>query len=45
MVLKIKDEAQKDFEITIELARNANNAKIVAQAEHAVRDLDDAESS
>ena len=43
--LKIKDAARKDFEIALELARNANNAEIVAQAEHALRDLDDAEGS
>ena len=41
--LKIKDEARKDFEIMLELARNANNAKIMAQAEQALRDLDDAD--
>ena len=43
--LKIKDAARKDFEIALELARNANNAEIVAQAEHALRDLDDAADS
>ena len=43
--LKIKDAARKDFEIALELARNANNAEIVAKAEHALRDLDDAEGS
>ena len=41
--LKITDEARKDFEITLELARNANNAKIMAQAEQALRDLDEAD--
>ena len=43
--LKIKDEMRRDFEITLELARNANNAKIVAKAEQALRDLNDAEGS
>ena len=38
--LKLKDEARKDFEITLELARNA---KLVAEAMQALRDLDDAE--
>ena len=31
--LGLKDEARKDFEIALELARKANDAKIVAQAE------------
>ena len=43
--LDSKDEARKDFEITLELARNTNNANIVAQAEQALRDLDAAEGS
>ena len=43
--LQIKDEMRKDFEITLELARNANNAKIVAEAEQALRDLNAPEDS
>ena len=43
--LKLKDEARKDFKLVLELARKANNAKIVAQAEQALRDLNDAEGS
>ena len=39
--LGLKDEARKDFETTLELARNANNAGVVAQAEQSLRDLDD----
>ena len=39
--LDLKDEARKDFEIALELARKANDAKIVAQAEQELRDLDD----
>ena len=39
--LGLKDEARKDFEIALELARKANDAKIVAQAEQELRDLDD----
>ena len=45
IALGLKDAAREDFEITLELARNANNAEIVALAEHALRDLDDAEGS
>ena len=43
--LDLKDEARKDFEIALELARKANDAKIVAQAEQLLRDLDAAEGS
>ena len=39
--LGLKDEARKDFETTLELARNANNAGVVAQAKQLLRDLDD----
>ena len=38
--LGLRDEARKDFETTLELARNANNAGLVAQAEQSLRDLD-----
>ena len=38
--LGLKDEAQKDLEIGLELARNANDAKIVAQVEQSLCDLD-----
>ena len=41
--LKRKDEARKDFGTALNLARNANDANIVAQAEQALRGLDDAE--
>ena len=34
-----KDEARKDLQTALELARNANNAKIVAQAEQKLRNL------
>ena len=43
--LGLKDEARKDFETTLELARNANNAGVVAQAEQSLRDLNAAEES
>ena len=43
--LKLKDEARKDFETALGLERNANDANIVARAEQALRDLDDAEGS
>ena len=39
--LGLKDEARKDFDTTLELARNANNAGVVAQAKQSLRDLDD----
>ena len=39
-VLGLKDEARKDFETALELARNADNASVVAQVEHLLRDLD-----
>ena len=39
--LGLKDEARKDFETTLELARNANNAGVMAQAKQSLRDLDD----
>ena len=39
--LGLKDEAWKDFETTLELARNANNQNIVRRAEQSLRDLDD----
>ena len=38
--LGLKDEARKDFETALKLARNANNANLVAQAEQLLRDLD-----
>ena len=38
-----KDEARKDFETALELARNANNVKIVALAEKSLRSLDSPE--
>ena len=41
----LKDEARKDFEIELELARNANNANIVAQVEQSLLDLDAAKGS
>ena len=43
--LDLKDEARKDFEIALELAQKANDAKIVTQAEQLLRDLDAAEGS
>ena len=43
--LGLKDEARKDFEAALELARNAGNAKILAQAEQSLRSLDAAEGS
>ena len=43
--LDLRDEARKDFEIALELAQKANDAKIVAQAEQLLRDLDAAEGS
>ena len=45
VALVLKDAARKDFEIALELARNANNAGVVAQAEQSLRDLDAAEGS
>ena len=39
VALVLKDEARKDFEIALERARKANDAKIVAQAEQLLRDL------
>ena len=45
VALVLKDAARKDFEIALELARKANDAKIVAQAEQLLRDLDAAEGS
>ena len=44
-VVGLKDEAQKDFEIGLELARNANNVNMVAQVEQSLLDLDAAEGS
>ena len=44
-MLGLKDQARKDFETALELARNTNNAKIVTQAEKWLRDLDAAEGS
>ena len=41
--LGLKDEARKDFETALELARNANDVKMVAQMEQLLRDLDNAE--
>ncbi len=37
--LGLKNEARRDFETALELARKANNAKIVAQAEEKLRNL------
>ena len=45
VALDLKNEARKDFETALELARKANNAKIVTQAEQGLRDLDAAEGS
>ena len=45
VALVLKDAARKDFEIALELARKANDAKIVTQAEQLLRDLDAAEGS
>ena len=39
--LGLKDEARKDFETGLELARNANNPNEVRRAEQSLRDLDD----
>ena len=38
--LGLKVEARKDFETALELARNANNEKLTAIADQALRDLD-----
>ena len=38
--LGLKDEARKDFKTALELARNANNEKLTAIADQALRDLD-----
>ena len=43
--LGLTAEARKAFEIALGLARKANDAKIVAQAEQLLRDLDAAEGS
>ena len=43
--LGLKDEARKDFETALELARNATNANIVAKVEQLLRDLDAAGDS
>ena len=43
--LGLTAEARKDFEIALGLARKTNDAKIVAQAEQLLRDLDAAEGS
>ena len=43
--LGLTAEARKAFEIALELAQKANDAKIVAQAEQLLRDLDAAEGS
>ena len=43
--LGLKEEARKDFETALEMARNANNAKIAAQAEKLLRNLNDAGDS
>ena len=43
--LKLKDEARKDIKTALVLARNTNNASLVAQAEQSLRDLDDAGGS
>ena len=41
IALNLKDEGRKDFETALGLARNANDAKIVAQAEQKLLDLGD----
>ena len=38
--LGLNDEALEDFETALKLARNAGNAKIVAQAEQSLSDFD-----
>ena len=38
--LGLKNEARKDFETALELARNANDVKLVDKAEQSLRDLD-----
>ena len=38
--LGLRDETRKDFETALELARNANNEEITAQAVQSLRDLD-----
>ena len=43
--LGLKDEARKDFGIALELARKAGDADVLAPAEQALRDLDDADGS
>ena len=43
--LALKGEARKDIKTALKFARNANDAKIVTQAEQALRDLNDAEDS
>ena len=43
--LGLKEEARKDFETALEMARNANNADMVAQLEQLLRDLNYAEGS
>ena len=42
--LPLKDEARKDFEIALELARSTGNVNMVAHVEQSLRNLDDDES-
>ena len=39
-MLGLKDQARKDFETVLELARNAGDVDLQAEAERALRDLD-----
>ena len=43
--LGLKDKARKDFETALELARKAGMQDVLAAAEQALRDLNDAEGS
>ena len=40
MKLNLNDEARKDFETALELARNAGDADLLAKAKQWLRDLD-----
>ena len=39
-MLRLKNEARKDFETALELAQKAGNTNIVGQAEQSLRGLD-----
>ena len=39
-MLGLKDQARKDFETVLELARNAGDVDLQAEAERELRDLD-----